>query len=76
MANTVYMWRKRDLLPEARWTVSGRLCWNWPDVEKVGSWDGAPRQGLGPLLYAIVRRGIVSRQRATRAVVVLLRFAA
>jgi len=33
-ANTVHIWRKRGLLPEPKWTVSGRPCWNWPDVEK------------------------------------------
>ena len=32
--NTVTMWRKRGLLPEPRWTVSGNLAWNWPTIEK------------------------------------------
>jgi MerR-like DNA binding protein len=31
---TVAMWKQRGLLPEPRWTVSGRPCWNWPDVAK------------------------------------------
>lgn len=29
---TVAMWKQRGLLPEPRWIVSGRPCWNWPDV--------------------------------------------
>lgn len=29
---TVAMWRYRSLLPAPKWTVSGRPCWNWPDV--------------------------------------------
>lgn len=32
--HTVTMWRHRGLLPEPRWTVSGRPAWNWPDVQK------------------------------------------
>lgn len=31
--DTVKMWKQRGLLPEPRWTVSGRPCWNWPDIE-------------------------------------------
>lgn len=30
---TVAMWGYRHLLPEPRWQVSGRPCWNWPDIE-------------------------------------------
>lgn len=30
--DTVKMWRHRGLMPEPSWTVSGRPCWNWPDV--------------------------------------------
>jgi len=32
--NTVHVWRYRGVLPEPSWTVSGRPCWNWPDVER------------------------------------------
>lgn len=31
---TVKMWRYRGLLPEPKWTVSGRPCWNWPDISR------------------------------------------
>lgn len=30
---TVVQWRQREILPEPAWTVSGRPCWNWPDIE-------------------------------------------
>lgn len=30
---TVDTWRVRELLPEPRWVVGGRPCWDWPDVE-------------------------------------------
>lgn len=32
--DTVKMWRHRGVFPAPRWTVSGRPCWNWRDVEK------------------------------------------
>jgi hypothetical protein len=31
---TAQMWHHRGLMPEAKWTVSGRPAWNWPDIEK------------------------------------------
>ena len=31
---TVAQWHYRDLLPPARWTVSGYPAWNWPDIER------------------------------------------
>ena len=30
---TVDIWRNRERLPQARWTVGGRPAWNWPDIE-------------------------------------------
>lgn len=30
---TVDTWRLRGLLPEPRWTVGGRPCWDWTDIE-------------------------------------------
>lgn len=30
---TVDQWGQRDLLPAPRWTVGGRPCWDWADVE-------------------------------------------
>jgi hypothetical protein len=32
-AHTVHQWVHEGLLPEHRWTVSGRPAWNWPAVE-------------------------------------------
>lgn len=32
--STVHMWRYRDLMPEPKWWVSGKPCWNWPDIRK------------------------------------------
>ena len=30
-------WRTRGLgFPAPKWTVGGRPCWNWPDVEAWG----------------------------------------
>lgn len=31
---TVHQWAYRGLLPEPRWTVSGRPAWNWPTIER------------------------------------------
>ena len=31
---TPQRWRMRDVMPEPRWTVSGRPAWDWPDVER------------------------------------------
>lgn len=37
---TVVQWRYRGLMPEPKWTVSGRPCWNWPDVQKWAKTTG------------------------------------
>jgi hypothetical protein len=34
----------RGLIPEPRWTVSGRSCWNWPYVA-MGGEDRGRRRG-------------------------------
>jgi len=31
--NTVHQWRKRGLLPEPRWTVSGMPAWDQAEIE-------------------------------------------
>jgi predicted site-specific integrase-resolvase len=31
---TAKQWKLRGLLPEPRWTVSGRPAWEWKDVER------------------------------------------
>jgi hypothetical protein len=45
---TAQMWHHRGLMPEARWTVSGRPAWNWPVIEKwardTGRLKGRPRR--------------------------------
>ena len=38
--DTVKMWRHRGLMPEPKWWVSGRPCWNWPDIEKWAAVTG------------------------------------
>lgn len=38
--DTVKMWRHRGLLPEPKWLVSGRPCWNWPDIAKWAAATG------------------------------------
>jgi hypothetical protein len=32
-AHTLHQWVHEGLLPEHRWTVSGRPAWNWPTIE-------------------------------------------
>ena len=39
---TVAMWKQRDLLPPARWTVSGQDAWDWN--EDILPWATATRR--------------------------------
>jgi predicted DNA-binding transcriptional regulator AlpA len=41
---TVVRWRKRGLLPEPRWTVSGNPAWEWRDVERWAERTGRLRK--------------------------------
>jgi len=47
---TAAVWKKRRLLPEPRWTVSGQPAWNWPDI-----FDWADRTGRLPEALIISR---------------------
>jgi hypothetical protein len=41
--DTVKMWKHRGLLPNPRWTISGRPAWNWPDIEMWSRETGRSR---------------------------------
>src|SRR2546428_7622089 len=45
---TVHTWRHRKLMPEPRWTVSGRPAWDWREIEAWARRTGRLREGKVP----------------------------
>lgn len=41
---TVDVWRRRDRLPEPRWTVGGRPAWDWADIVAWAERTGRRRE--------------------------------
>lgn len=37
---TVNVWQLRGVLPERRWTISGRPAWDWSDIEEWAARTG------------------------------------
>ena len=41
---TVHTWRQRGVLPEPRWTVSGKPAWEWAEIEQWAIRSGRLRE--------------------------------